>query len=106
VSNTGRYIKAYLVQDTQDIPYIENEYILMLRHFMQQIQATLKEEEDPWTVPTSCEQDKHSMEKMLAFPLIHAKDYNEINYCRLYLQVTTIVLTSPHLTGKESKARC
>ena len=78
-----------ILEDARDIPYIENDYILTLRHFMQQIKATLKEE-DPWTVKTSRENDTHIMDEILDSPLIPATDYSTINYCRLYLQVTTI----------------
>jgi hypothetical protein len=56
---------------------------------MQQIKATLKEE-DPWTFPTSREHVTHTMDEILASPLIPATDYSAINYCQLYLQVTTI----------------
>jgi hypothetical protein len=78
-----------ILEDPQDIPYMENNYIITLRHYMQQIQATLKEE-DAWTVPTSRVNDKHIMDEILASPLISTKDYNKMNYCRMYLQVTTL----------------
>jgi hypothetical protein len=78
-----------ILEATQNIPYIENNYILTLRHYMQQIQATLKEEE-PWTVPKSWINDKHIMDELLASPLIPSTDYNEMNYCRMYLQVTRL----------------
>ena len=53
-----------ILEDTQDIPYIENKYILSLRHFMGQIQATIKEEE-PWLIPISRENDIHIMDASL-----------------------------------------
>ena len=46
-----------ILEDTQDIPYIKSKYIVTLRKFMKQIQATIKEE-NPWTIPSTREHDK------------------------------------------------
>ena len=59
---------------------------------MQQIQDTLKEEE-PLAIPMSRVDDKqykHIMDIIIASPLIPEKDYKEMNYCQMYLQVTTL----------------
>ena len=46
-----------ILEDEQEIPYIESKYIVTLGKFMKQIQATIKEE-NPWTIPSTREHDK------------------------------------------------
>jgi hypothetical protein len=78
-----------ILEDNQDIPYIENQWMVTLRHFMIQIQATIKEE-NPWVIQSAREHDQHIMDIVLQSPSIPEKDYAELNYCRMYLRVTTL----------------
>eukprot|EP00978_Attheya_sp_CCMP212_P041766 scaffold243882_cov57-Attheya_sp.AAC.2 len=79
-----------ILEDNQDIPYIENQWMVTLQHFMIQIQATIKEE-NPWVIRSAREHDQHIMDIVLQSPSIPEKDYAELNcYCRMYLRVTTL----------------
>eukprot|EP00978_Attheya_sp_CCMP212_P018891 scaffold52212_cov35-Attheya_sp.AAC.1 len=56
---------------------------------MIQIKATIQEEK-PWTIPSARVHDQHIMDAFLQSPSIPEKDYAALNYCRLYLRVTTL----------------
>eukprot|EP00978_Attheya_sp_CCMP212_P000100 scaffold186_cov32-Attheya_sp.AAC.3 len=78
-----------ILEDHQDIPYIENQWMVTLRNYMIQIKATIQEEK-PWTIPSARVHDQHIMDAFLQSPSIPKKDYAALNYCRLYLRVTTL----------------
>jgi hypothetical protein len=78
-----------ILEDDQDIPYIENKWIVTLQQFMKQIQASIKEE-NPCTIPHTRKHDQHIMDAFLKSPAVSEKDYAALNYCRLYLKVTTL----------------
>eukprot|EP00978_Attheya_sp_CCMP212_P021750 scaffold63912_cov37-Attheya_sp.AAC.1 len=56
---------------------------------MIQIQATIKEE-NPWVIRSAREHDQHIMDIVLQSLSIPEKDYAELNYCRMYLRITTL----------------
>jgi hypothetical protein len=78
-----------ILVDNQDIPHIENKWIRKLREFLRVINAQIKET-DPWTIPSAREHDHHIMDAVLKSPTISTSECARINYCRMYLQVTTL----------------
>jgi hypothetical protein len=79
-----------ILHDTRTIlPHLECRWIKSLRTFLHKIHATITLE-NPRTVPHEREFDQHIMESVISSKLFSLADIKIINYCRLYLHVTTI----------------
>ena len=71
------------------IPYLESRWISSLRNFLRQINATILLD-NPKTVPPEREGDIYIMEAAIRSKAFTPKALRIINYCRLYLHVTTL----------------
>eukprot|EP00978_Attheya_sp_CCMP212_P015193 scaffold39147_cov55-Attheya_sp.AAC.6 len=78
-----------ILVDSQDIPHIKNKWVRKLCEFMRVIDAKIQEV-NPWKIPSSREHDHHIMDVVLKSPTISPSTYGSLNYCRMYLQVTTL----------------
>ena len=71
------------------LPHLETKWIPAVRSFLQSIRARIELEED-YVPPTQRERDSYLMDYVTKSPKFTDAEVRLINYCRLYLQVTTV----------------
>ena len=78
-----------ILEDTKPIDYIESKWIVTLRAFLRKINAQIKQV-DAWVIKTQRENDTHIMEVFARAKHISSATLAKLNYCRMYLAVTTL----------------
>jgi len=81
--------KSFLEDTTTKLPHLECRWLKSLRTFLRRIQANITLD-NPFTTPPEREGDKFIMEYAINCGTFKTEDIKIINYCRLYLHVTTI----------------
>lgn len=85
-AGTGRSI----LEDTRTpLPYLECRWLTSMRAFLHHIEATV-EVDTPFVQGIERDGDQHIMDYVSQSPQYSSEDARIINYCRLYLHVTTI----------------
>lgn len=81
---------AAILTDTRTaLPHLESRWIKSLRTFLLSINATLRLD-NAFTVPRERQHDQHIMDYVVNSRNFSQADIVIINYCRLYLHITTI----------------
>ena len=79
-----------ILQDvTTRLPHLETKWIPAVRGFLKSIRARIELEED-YVPPTQRKRDSYIMDYVTKSPKFKDWEVRLINYCRLYLQCTTV----------------
>jgi hypothetical protein len=71
------------------LPHLEARWLPSLRTFLSRINTSI-ELDNPYITPLQRKGDLHIMDSVLNSGLFTTIEINQINYCRLHLQVTTL----------------
>lgn len=80
---------SILQQVHEKLPHLESKWFSSMRDFMSEINATI-ELDTTGVPPCQRQHDKHIMDQILSSNKFTAAQIRRLNYCRLYLQATTI----------------
>jgi hypothetical protein len=81
--------QSILTNVHQHLPHIESRWLPSLRLFLSRIKATIELDQD-YVPPPQRTRDLYIMDAVLESGLFTSTEVCQINYCRLYLQVTTL----------------
>ena len=79
----------HVLCDTWPLPHSEGIWMDTIHAFLHEISAQIHVA-NPWVVPTLWEGDSHIMDAVLNAMFLSDDDIQCINYCHLFLQVTTV----------------
>eukprot|EP00957_Ditylum_brightwellii_P122127 9313934-Ditylum_brightwellii.AAC.1 len=74
---------------TSDLPHLEERWLKLLREYLKKIDASIEIYRD-MSYPLQKYGDVHLMPKIIQCLRFKEKEIQQINYCRLYLNVTTL----------------
>ena len=89
-----------ILQDTRPIPHLEGKYVRHLRECLHYLNAKLyiTELQEPSTYR---EHDSYIMDHFMESKEVAAEEHEELNFCRLYLNVKTIA----HMATTDGKSK-
>jgi len=79
--------------DTCPCPWVPDHWLTWLWHSMHNYQFQIQYQ--AWTIPPLCQNDKHIMD-ILALAQLPTHQLEQINTCKMFLQVTTLAEITDH----------
>lgn len=80
---------SIVIDNSTKLPHLESEWISSLRKYLHRIKGSIQVDQ-PGIPPRMREQDEYIMDTVIQTKRYKPHQIRKINYCRLYLNVTTI----------------